>query len=541
MKQVRSFLGFGNFYQKFISCFAHLTRPLHNLTKKNKIWDWTPDCQVAFDLLKERFMTTPVLRMPNVNKPFILEMDASKWAIGVSLMQADENGQLHACGYLSHALTLTECNWQIYDQELFTIIYSLKEWRYLLLGALHPIMVRCDHKNLTYYKDLQWWNELSCYNLNLIHTPGMKLTQADALSCQSDHVNTEEDNKLITMLPNKLFVSTLAMDLTECIKTTLDTDELVQSILNQIKLKTSKPDWTINPEGFLLYKAVPYVPLDNDLRQDLIKEYHESPTSGHPGIFKTLVLIKPHYWWPGQTIFVKKYIDGCGICQQMKVNTHPTAAPLMLITSHAHCPFEQITMDFITDLPISEGFDSILVMVDQGLSKGVILCPCNKTMTAAKTADLYLKEGFKCFGLPSIMILDHGPQFTSKVFQAITKGLDIKHKMSTAFHPQTDGQTECLNQELEIYLQMYCAYEPDKWIKHLPIAEFVHNHRTHEGLKQTLFHLMYGSDPVALPQVVYRSDAPAAEECLKSLIKAREEALAAHELACLKMTQMTMR
>ena len=162
-------------------------------------------------------------------------------------------------------------------------------------------------------------------------------------------------------------------------------------------------------------------------------------------------------------------------------------------------------------------------------------------MTAAKTADLYLKEGFKCFGLPSIMILDHGPQFASKVFQAITKGLDIKHKMSTAFHPQTDGQTECLNQELEIYLQMYCAYEPDKWIKHLPIAEFVHNHRTHEGLKQTLFHLMYGSDPVALPQVVYRSDAPAAEECLKSLIKAREEALAAHELACLKMTQMTMR
>lgn len=121
-------------------------------------------------------MTTPVLRMPNVNKPFILEMDASKWAIGVSLMQADENGRLHACGYLSHALTPTECNWQIYDQELFAIIYSLKEWRYLLLGGLHPIMVRCDHKNLTYYKDPQWWNELSRYNLNLIHTPGMKLT-----------------------------------------------------------------------------------------------------------------------------------------------------------------------------------------------------------------------------------------------------------------------------------------------------------------------------------------------------------------------------
>ncbi len=97
----------------------------------------------------------PVLQMPDTSKPFILETDASKWAVGAALMQADENGQLHACGYLSHALTPTERNWQIYDWELFAIIYSLKEWRHLLLGAPHAIMVKCDHKNLTYYRDPQ--------------------------------------------------------------------------------------------------------------------------------------------------------------------------------------------------------------------------------------------------------------------------------------------------------------------------------------------------------------------------------------------------
>src|SRR6266550_1569687 len=152
VKQVRSFLGFRNYYRKFISGFAHLARPLHELTKKNKIWTWTVECQVAFDLLKERFTSAPVLRMPDVNLPFILQTDASDHAIGAVLMQADENGDLHPCGYLSHTLTPTETRWQIYDRELYAIYYALfKEWRYLLEGADHPVTIQCDHKNLLYY------------------------------------------------------------------------------------------------------------------------------------------------------------------------------------------------------------------------------------------------------------------------------------------------------------------------------------------------------------------------------------------------------
>ena len=109
-------------------------------------------------------------------------------------------------------------------------------------------------------------------------------------------------------------------------------------------------------------------------------------------------------------------------------------------------------MDFITDLPKSNGFDSIFVVVDQGLSKGVILSPCNKTITAIETAELYVREVFKRYRLPDIMISDHGPQFATKVFQEIMTVLQVKHKMSTTYHPQTDGQMECLNQELEVYL-----------------------------------------------------------------------------------------
>jgi hypothetical protein len=190
IKQTRSFLGFGNFYRRFISGFAHIARPLHDLTKKNKPWEWTAECQVAFELLKEKFSSAPILQMPDVSKPFTLETDASKWAVGACLMQKDDNGQLHPCGFLSHALTPTERNWQIYDRELYAIIYALEEWKYLLLGADHETVIHCDHKNLTYYRSPQklsarqarWWNNLSQYNIKLIHTPGAKLIQADALS-----------------------------------------------------------------------------------------------------------------------------------------------------------------------------------------------------------------------------------------------------------------------------------------------------------------------------------------------------------------------
>ncbi len=140
VKQVSSFLGFGNYYQKFISGFTHLTRPLHDLTKKNKLWTWTAECQVAFDILKERFTSAPVLMMPDVNKPFVLQMDTSDCAIGAVLMQEDENGDLHPCRFLSHALTPTKTRWQIYDRELFPIYYALyKEWRYLFEGACNDL------------------------------------------------------------------------------------------------------------------------------------------------------------------------------------------------------------------------------------------------------------------------------------------------------------------------------------------------------------------------------------------------------------------
>ena len=152
------------------------------------------------------------------------------------------------------------------------------------------------------------------------------------------------------------------------------------------------------------------------------------------------------------TVFVKNFVEGCATCQQMKVNTHPTMPPLSPIKSTATRLFALVFTDFITDLPEVDGYDSIMVMVDHGLTKGAIFIPCNKKIDVLKSADLYLDHIYKQFGLSNKIISDQDPRFASQLFQEIGRLLRVKLAMSTAYHPQTDGETEQMNQELETYL-----------------------------------------------------------------------------------------
>jgi len=152
-------------------------------------------------------------------------------------------------------------------------------------------------------------------------------------------------------------------------------------------------------------------------------------------------------------------------------------------------------------------------------------------MDTERTAMAYINEVYKRFGLPSVMISDRGPQFTSKVFEGLCKFLEIDHRKSTAYHPQTDGESERVNQEVEIYLRIFCMGKPEDWIRHLPMAEFTHNQRIHEATKFTPFMLLHGSDPVTIPTALPRTNVPTVEACIKQLQSIRDEALAAHELA----------
>ena len=196
--------------------------------------------------------------------------------------------------------------------------------------------------------------------------------------------------------------------------------------------------------------------------------YHDNETAGHPGELGTYNLIQQHYWWPGLRMFVKNYVQGCGMCQQFKINRLPLNPAYQAIEgAKTTRPFAHCSMDLITDLPPVEGYNSILVMVDWGLLKGVILCPCAKTLTWEGAAILLRDNLFKRFGLPDEMISDRDPRFAAHAFQELLKLLNICSNLTTAYHPQSDRATEWVNQEIEAYLAIYCMSHPEDWLHSL--------------------------------------------------------------------------
>jgi transposase InsO family protein len=294
-------------------------------------------------------------------------------------------------------------------------------------------------------------------------------------------------------------------------------------------------DWQLEKldEGnVLFFKGKNYVPKDDELRKDILRMFHDHETAGHPGELETYNSVAENYWWPGLRSFVKNYVRGCGICQQFKIDRNPSHPSYLPIPgARTTRPFANCSMDFITDLPNSDGYDSILVVVDQGLSKGVILCPCTKSITSEDTAQLLLDNLYKRFGLPDKIISDRGPQFAAKAFRELLKLLGITSSLTTAYHPQSDGATERVNQEIEAYLSIYCISNPENWSKTLGTLEFTHNNRRHAERKNTPFELIQGETPIAVPLSFEHTKFPAIEEKMKQLIRNREEALAAHELA----------
>ena len=172
-------------------------------------------------------------------------------------------------------------------------------------------------------------------------------------------------------------------------------------------------------------------------------------------------------------------------------------------------------MDLIIDLPLVEGYGSILVMVDQGLSKGVILCPCAKTLTWEGAAILLQDNLFKRFGLPDKMISDRDPRFAAHAFRELLKLLNIHSNLMAAYHPQSDGATERVNQEIKAYLAIYCTSHPEDWLHSLSTLEFTHNNRRHAEQVHTPFKLIQGDSPISVLVIFSHTKYSSIEEKMK--------------------------
>jgi L-fucose mutarotase/ribose pyranase (RbsD/FucU family) len=212
---------------------------------------------------------------------------------------------------------------------------------------------------------------------------------------------------------------------------------------------------------------------------------------------------------------VKNYVKGCHICQENKIRNHPPENPIHL-TDIPNRPFQILTTDFIMDLPESNGFNAISVYVDR-FTKMVFIIPTVKEIDSIGLSRIFIDKVFPYTRLLEKLISDRGPQFASKVIKAILSVLGIKSSLSTAYYPQTNGQTERYNQELEQYLQAFCNFRQDDWTKWLPLAQFAHNSQVSTATNKSPFQALYGFNPMSYPPLPTIFNFPSVERQIQDL------------------------
>ena len=289
-------------------------------------------------------------------------------------------------------------------------------------------------------------------------------------------------------------------------------DSLILSF-NMAKESDPTPaNWSVK-DGLWTYFSKIYVP--SSLRQTIFRALHSSPIAGHPGRDATLELVKRNYYWPNLRSNIEEWIRFCDTCQRTKPlrkKPHGELKPIDV----APGPWKVVTTDLVTDLPLCDGYDSIWGCTDKH-TKMIHLAPTVKTLDSEGANHLYLDRVWKLHGTQDKIITDRGPQFASYHTKELHKHLGIQTALSTAYHPQTDGQSERTNQEVEQVLRAVVSFHQDDWVKWLPIVEFALNNRYKKALKTTPFFANYGFHPHigSLPRI--DTPYPSVEDFVKNL------------------------
>ena len=510
LKQSQSFVGFCNFYRRFIRDFSRIARPLTRLAKKETPFKWSEDCEAAFQTLKTAITTAPVLRHFDRDREAILETDASDYVTAGVLSQYDDDGNLHPVAFYSKNLAPAECNYEIYDKELLAIIKAFEQWRPDLECTEIPIKVFTDHKSLEYFmttkkltrRQARWANTLAEFNFKIHHVEGRKNMKADALTRMADSRPTsfEDDRQQYmhqTLLPaDRIELSPMMPekgDLYGRVAERNKSDKDLNEVRDGIAEGKGLSDCTVDDNKVLRHGCL-WVP--RNMITEVVQEVHDQPMVGHPGIHRCLELIKRYFYWPGMKKSIAQYTRNCHTCQRCKAprdSKNGLLHPLPIPDQR----WKDIAMDLITGLPTSRGNDAILTVVDR-LSKERHYIPCiaqDEGTSSEEIARILIREVLKLHGLPSTIVSDRGPQFTSAVWKALCTRLGIKSALSTAYHPETDGQTERVQQDAEAKLRAYCNYGQDNWADFLPMVEFADNNAVSSATGMSPFFFNKGFHP----------------------------------------------
>lgn len=582
LRQSRSFIGLVGYYRRFIPRFSEIAAPITELTKKDQEFRWDEEQQQAFEKLKLLLTSAPVLAHFDPSRETILQTDASHFGWGFILSQINPEDNLeHPIAIESGRFSGAQLNYSTSEKEFLAIVEAFRRSRHMLL-LVHTTIIT-DHLNLTYWmqprqltsRQARWKEELGGFQLSITYRPGVYAVMPDALSRRADYhpgkgtannhdINFTQALPSLTNTPEKFTNIGLSTATLRALQppTVIDRDyfvsdnDIYQGLLQDEDIQDLRRDmmaimchkcdhptcanhWLIpknlaylrqtsrypgfisprwDERQFLLFDKRVYVPNYNNARLKILKARHDSPLAGHQGINKTIELVTRDYIWLGINKDIEAYVSGCVVCQRTKV---PRQSPYGLLKTLEvpTRPWTNITMDFIEQLPKSDKYDTILVVVDR-LTKWSIFIPTDNRISSARLAELLIDRVFSQHGLPNSIVSDRGSTFVSKLWRYITEQLGIDLRLSTAYHPQTDGQTERVNQVLEQYLRIFTTYNQDDWSSLLPHASFAYNNSIHSATKLTPFYANFGYHPRWVDEIDIstESESPKGWAIVQSLI-----------------------
>lgn len=522
-KGLRGFLGFANFYRSFIKEYSRICAPLTALTGKGTPWRWGPEQEIAFNQLKAKFVEEPALAQWDPDKETMIEADCSGYALGGCLLQKQDDGLWKSVAYYSRKLTGAEMNYDIHDKELLAVIACMKAWDAELRGLDKTFTILSDHMNLKYFlsrrrlteRQTRWAEFMSRFRYSLEYRKGAENERSDALSRRDQDKPKEGDprllsreRQLLTPIAMKL-LSVEGIELAEGSKIFVNEDlialwnqalrqdpsytKIVLAVRNgermwpkDIKVQTEETEepkplkamiaaCSFDQEkGLLKYQGRLWIPLYEPLTTAIIQSIHDATVAGHPGRDATLAQIARNYFWPGISKTVKRFCKNCHVCGRSSIWRHQKLGLLKPLPVPDRFN-QELSIDFMVDLPGSHGNNSIMVITDR-LLKSVTLEAMDK-MDAESCAKRFLSCHWRYHGFPNAITSDRGTNWTSKFWKRLCELVKIDQRLSTGYHPQTDGATERANQEVQTYLRAYVSYTQHDWADCLPAAQLAINNR----------------------------------------------------------------
>ncbi|XP_042019016.1 uncharacterized protein LOC121766845 [Salvia splendens] len=527
VKELRGFLGLTGYYRRFIAGYAMIAAPLTELLKKDS-FRWSPEANESFMNLKTAMSSAPVLRLPDFERQFCIETDASDLGIGAVLLQDG-----HPIAYFSKKLGPRRRVASTYHKELYAIVEAVQKWRQYLLGR--EFVIRSDQKSLkellqqiVQTPDQQLYvRKLMGYKFTIEYKKGSTNRAADALSRRAettkgeppvdaaggDFAGEQADGALLAAAacPVPQLINLLRRE-------TASSPEM-RELTKDIKEGRAQPHLSY-VDGLVYYKRRIFVGSRSSAHTPILTEYHCSQSTGYPGFERTLQRVTAEFYWPKMKKEIRRFVEACVVCQTTKYSTQKPAGLLQPLPIPSQV-WEDVSMDFITGLPPSRGYTAVMVVVDR-LSTYAHFAALPTRFDALRVAHLFVNTVVRHHGFPKTLVSDRDSVFLNKIWEEIMRLSGTKLNFSTAYHPQSDGQTEVRNRGLEQYLRAFARDQPSKWTNFLPWAELALNCFYHAGLGMSPFKALYGRDP---PSLVFAPPSAATPATVADLIRQRNQLL----------------